>query len=66
MLEYIKAFGFGENTGVDLTGEQAGIIPKSVSSIKEVNLATISYGQGIAVTPMQLITAISSVANGEI
>lgn len=64
MLEYIKAFGFGENTGVDLTGEQAGIIPKSVSSIKEVNLATISYGQGIAVTPMQLITAISSVANG--
>lgn len=64
MLKYIKGFGFGENTGIDLTGEQAGIIPSSSKNIKEVNLATISYGQGIAVTPIQLITAISSVANG--
>lgn len=64
MYKYIKAFGFGENTGIDLTGEQAGIIPSNPKNIKEVNLATISYGQGIAVTPIQLITAISSVANG--
>ena len=64
MHKYIKGFGFGENTGIDLTGEQAGIIPSSPKNMKEINVATISYGQGIAVTPIQLITAISSVANG--
>ncbi|RKD34755.1 stage V sporulation protein D [Thermohalobacter berrensis] len=64
MLKYIKGFGFGEKTGIDLTGEQSGIIPRSADSMREVNLATISYGQGIAVTPIQLITAISAVANG--
>ena len=64
MYKDIKAFGFGEKTGIDLTGEQSGIIPANPQSIKEVNLATISYGQGIAVTPIQLITAISSIANG--
>lgn len=64
MYKYIKAFGFGQTTGIDLTGEQAGIIPSSAESMKEINLATISYGQGIAVTPIQLITAISAVGNG--
>ena len=64
MYKYIKGFGFGETTGIDLPGEQAGIIPHSPQSMKEINLATISYGQGIAVTPIQLITAISAVANG--
>src|SRR5699024_7430267 len=53
MLKYIKAFGFGENTGIDLTGEQAGIIPSDPKNIKEANLATMSYGHGIAVTPIQ-------------
>lgn len=62
--KYIKAFGFGENTGIDLNGEQSGIIPVNVDSIKEVNLATMSYGHGIAVTPMQLINALSAIANG--
>lgn len=64
MYKYIKAFGFGEPTGIDLPGEQGGIIPSSPDAMKEVNLATISYGQGIAVTPIQLVTAISAVANG--
>ncbi|WP_069650157.1 stage V sporulation protein D [Caloranaerobacter ferrireducens] len=64
MYKYIKAFGFGEKTGIELTGEQSGIIPRGPEYMKEVNLATISYGQGIAVTPIQLITAISAVANG--
>ena len=53
MYKYIKGFGFGENTGIDLTGEQAGIIPSSPKNMKEINVATISYGQGIAVTPIQ-------------
>ena len=64
LYKYIKAFGFGEKTGIDLLGEQAGIIPNNTESIKEVKLATLSYGHGIAVTPMQLVTAISAVANG--
>lgn len=64
MYEYIKAFGFGEKTGIDLPGEQRGIIPYSVDSIKEINLATLSYGHGIAVTPIQMINAISVIANG--
>lgn len=64
LYKYIKAFGFGENTGIDLNGEQGGIIPANTDVIKEVNLATISYGHGIAVTPMQLINAISAIANG--
>lgn len=62
--KYIKAFGFGETTGIELLGEQAGIIPRNTESIKEVNLATMSYGHGIAVTPIQLINAINAIANG--
>lgn len=64
LYKYIKAFGFGEKTGIDLLGEQGGIIPSKVENIKEVNLATLSYGHGIAVTPMQLVTATSAIANG--
>lgn len=62
--KYIKAFGFGEKTNINLNGEQRGIIPISSDVIKDVNLATISYGYGVALTPMQLITAVSSFANG--
>lgn len=64
MLEYIQAFGFGELTGIDLPGEQKGIVPKSAEDISDVNLATISYGHSVAVTPIQMINAISTVANG--
>lgn len=63
-LKYIKAFGFGENTGIELLGEQSGIISSSPEAIRDVNLATISYGHGIAVTPIQLINAISAISNG--
>jgi len=64
MYEYLRAFGFGELTGVPFSGESPGIIPSGPEAIKDVNLATISFGQGIAVTPIQLVTAISAVANG--
>ena len=63
-LKYIKAFGFGEKTGIELLGEQGGIIPSSPEAIRDIQLATISYGHGIAVTPIQLINAISAIANG--
>ena len=62
--KYIKAFGFGEKTNINLNGEQRGIIPINADVIKDVNLATISYGYGVALTPIQLITAVSSFANG--
>jgi len=64
MYEYLRAFGFGELTGVPFSGESPGIIPSGPNAIKDVNLATISFGQGVAVTPIQLTTAISAVANG--
>ncbi len=61
--QYIKGFGFGQQTGIDLPGEAKGImIPKD--KLKKINIATISIGQAIAVTPIQLITAASAVANG--
>lgn len=64
LLKYIKGFGFGEKTYVNLLGEELGIIPNTEEDIKEVNLATISYGHGIAVTPIQLISSVSAVING--
>lgn len=61
--EYIEAFGFGKKTGVDLTGEQAGIVTNS-KYVKNVDLARIGFGQAIAVTPIQLISAVSAAING--
>ncbi|EIV99525.1 peptidoglycan D,D-transpeptidase FtsI family protein [Thermoanaerobacter siderophilus] len=61
--KYIQAFGFGTPTGIELPGEASGmILPKS--KIYPVDLATMSFGQGIAVTPLQMITAFSAVING--
>jgi stage V sporulation protein D (sporulation-specific penicillin-binding protein) len=60
---YIKAFGFGEKTGIRLPAEARGIIPE-YDKIGPVELATFSFGHGLSVTPIQLVTAISSVANG--
>lgn len=51
-------------TGIDLPAEQKGIVPASVKEINEARLATMSYGHGIAVTPIQMVTAVSAVANG--
>lgn len=64
MLKYTKAFGFGELTGIDLIGEQIGIIPSSPDVIKEVNLATMSYGHGVAVTPIQMANVFATLGNG--
>ena len=59
---YIKAFGFGEQTGIRLPAEAEGLIP-DYNRIGPVELATFSFGHGISVTPIQLATAISSIAN---
>ncbi len=61
--KYIRTFGFGAPTAVDLPGEAKGLLRPS-SQWPTVTLANIAMGQGIGVTPMQLVTAVSSIANG--
>ncbi|WP_242967833.1 PASTA domain-containing penicillin-binding protein [Tepidibacter mesophilus] len=62
LYEYIQAFGVTEKTGIDLPGEGKGITYKK-NDVGPVELATMSFGQGISMTPIQLITAVSSIAN---
>ncbi len=59
---YINAFGFGERTGIKLPGEASGLV-YDFDEIGPVELATMSFGHGITVTPIQLITAVSAIAN---
>ena len=61
---YINGFGFGNKTGINLPGESNGKIPKSLSDIGAAELATMSYGHGISVTPIQMIMAANAVVNG--
>jgi cell division protein FtsI/penicillin-binding protein 2 len=64
---YVSLFGFGQPTGIDLQGEAAGIVKQpGARDWGEVDLATNSYGQGISVTPIQIVTAAAAVANGGI
>ena len=60
--KYIKAFGFGTPTGITLPGEASGIV-RTAENMGPVESANISFGQGISVTPIQLITAVAAVAN---
>ncbi len=60
---HIKAFGFGQPTGIDFPGESPGRL-QSLANVKNVELATIGYGQGITVTPIQLAMGASAIANG--
>ncbi len=60
-LEYIKNFGFGEKTGIDLQEEVASSLR---SRWGDIDYATASFGQGIAVTSVQMIRAVASIANG--
>ncbi|MFN8007680.1 MAG: penicillin-binding transpeptidase domain-containing protein [Terriglobia bacterium] len=60
---YIRSFGFGANTDVELPGEARGLLHPS-SEWPVVTLANISMGQGIGVTPLQLVSAVSAIANG--
>lgn len=62
--DYIKRFGFGETTGIDLPGESAGNIANLKNKKADINFFTISFGQGITVTPIQLACAYNAIANG--
>ncbi len=63
LFAYIDKFGFGEKTGIDLTGEGSGII-FDLNKVGNVEQATTAFGQGVSVTPIQQVTAISSIVNG--
>ncbi len=61
-LEYVKRFGFGEKTGIDFPSESSGDI-SNLGAGRDIDYATASFGQGIAVTPIQLAAAMSAIAN---
>lgn len=63
LMSYIDAYGFGEKTGIDLNGESKGIL-FDVDEMGPVELATTSFGQGISVTPIQQVRAVSAAING--
>jgi len=63
LFEYIDKFGFGSKTGIDLNGESTGII-FNLKKVGPVELATTAFGQGVSVTPIQQITAVSAAING--
>ena len=65
LFSYIDKFGFGKKTGVDLNGEATGII-FNLDKVGPVELATTAFGQGVSVTPIQQITAVSAAINGGI
>ncbi len=63
LFRYIRQFGFGQKTGIDLSGEARGIL-FAPDRISPVELATTSFGQGVSVTPIQQVTAVSAAING--
>ena len=62
LYRYLKEFGFGERTGIDLPGEASGSL-RDRSQWFAVDLATISFGQGVSATALQIASAVSAVAN---
>ena len=63
LFNYIDNFGFEEVTGIDLNGEASGII-FDIDKIGDLELATTAFGQGVSVTPIQQVTAVSAAING--
>ena len=63
LSKYVRDYGFGSETGIELPGEGAGILynPEDMSKL---DVATMSIGQGIAVTPLQMVRAFGALANG--
>ena len=63
MYSYLKKYGFGETTGIDLQGEATGNL-KPLNTWYPIDYATVSFGQGIAITPIQMIRAFAALING--
>ncbi|AZB44833.1 stage V sporulation protein D [Bacillus sp. FJAT-42376] len=65
LFQYIKDFGFGQKTGIDLQGEGRGIL-FNLNRVGPVEQATTAFGQGVSVTPIQQVAAVSAAVNGGI
>ncbi len=63
LYNYIKLLGFGDRTGVDLPGEIVGMVHPT-NQWSKISITRIPMGQGVAVTPMQMVTAMGAIANG--
>lgn len=63
LFDYIKKFGFGQKTGIDLIGEENGLL-FNLNKVGPVELGTTSFGQGVSVTPIQQMAAVSAAING--
>lgn len=63
LFQYVKTFGFGEKTGIELPGEENGLL-RPTHQWSKISIGAISIGQEIGVTPIQMITAMATVANG--
>jgi cell division protein FtsI (penicillin-binding protein 3) len=63
LASYLGRFGYGQPTGVGFPGEAAGVVPP-LSQWTDVTRATVSYGQGVSVTPLQMAAVYSTIANG--
>lgn len=63
MYDYLRRFGLGERTGIELEGETQGSLP-SLNEWNVTTVATASFGQGVALTPLQAVNAINAIANG--
>lgn len=63
MQKYFLSYGIGSTTSIDQPNEQAGLV-KNIKSGRDVDYATAAFGQGIAITPIEIVRALSSIANG--
>jgi cell division protein FtsI/penicillin-binding protein 2 len=63
-LSYLKKFGLDQATGIDLPGEVTGIMDQLTAKSPQIDWDTAAYGQGIAVSPVELVSAVSAIANG--
>ncbi|WP_203362223.1 stage V sporulation protein D [Bacillus sp. REN10] len=63
LFSYVRSFGFGEKTGIDLQGEAKGLLFK-LDRVGPVEQATTAFGQGVSVTPIQQVAAVSAAVNG--
>jgi cell division protein FtsI/penicillin-binding protein 2 len=63
MERYFLSYGLGSTTGIDQPSEQTGLV-KNIESGRDVNYATAAFGQGIAITPIEMVRALSAIANG--